>query len=104
MKKIIKIISIIILILCLVFTIFIVEESIRLERDHSKRPLIVLAIDTDISANSNKYSETYKSIGFSVKNDYYTIPRDETSDVVTYYALGGEFKIFNKYLIWQWVS
>ncbi len=106
MKRIVKTIGIIILAICLILTIFIVEESLRIENHPGVKPLIITEIDAYVSADTSpdRYSETYKSIGFSVKYDYLKDKRDDDSDLIRYYTIKGEFKLFNKYTIWQWIS
>ena len=90
-KLIFKIIGIIIVSISLFYVMFIVEESIRLSNGGVK-PLIVLEekyINDDI---------IYKSLGFSIIYRCY----NKSSDLVL--CGGQEFWLFDKFLIWSWIS
>ena len=89
MKKILKILEIIIIsliemflmmrssFLIGLFTIFIFEESIRLEHYPNSKPLIIIdkimcsKDDWICYGDDKKYTEEYYSIGFSLKMNYY---------------------------------
>ena len=91
MRRIFKKIMIIGLSIILLYSLFIVEESIRISRGGVK-PLIVLEeeyINGDI---------LYKSLGFSVKYKCY----NKSSGLVL--CGGQEFWLFDKFLIWGWIS
>ena len=94
MKKVLKIFGIIILtiiILYTLYTLFIVEEVIRLSKS-TQEPLIVLE-------ETNTYDfVTYKSLGYTLIRKYYCKSDDLciVNDV--------EFWLFDKFLIWGWIS
>lgn len=104
MKKIIKITSITLLIILFTFTTFILEESIRLSKIPGAKPLIITKIDANIEANNSKLKEeVYHSIGYTIKYEYL---KDEKSseDNIMYLIIGEEFRLFDKILIWAWIS
>lgn len=104
MKKMIKIISITVLIILFIFTIFILEESIRLSRISGAKPLIITKIDTNIKANNSKLKEeVYHSIGYTIKYEYLK-DENSTEDNIMYLIIGEEFRLFDKILIWAWIS
>ena len=87
-KKVVKVIGILILSVALLYILFIVEESIRLSNNFKEEPLIVL--------EEYKFGETttYKSLGFTLKNN-------ECNKGL---CGGQEFWLFDKFLIWGWIS
>lgn len=88
----------------LVFGLFILEESIRLEKTTYLRPLIVFKTDTNLDANDLEHrEEVYYSLGFKLTIKYL---KDEKSseDNEMYRATSGEFLLFNKFRLWMWVS
>ncbi len=103
MKKIIKIISIIIISIILVYTLFVTEESIRLQKG-GNTPLIILNGTCDDNLMYNDIYETScQSIGFSIKRQYVYEP-SPASDVRFYHIIKEEFWLFDKFLIWGWIS
>lgn len=90
----IKVVVIVIISIVLIYTLFIVEESIRLSRNTLSEPLIVFEesyINGDV---------TYKSLGFTLKTEYVNFPN--SNDVA--YPISQEFWLFDKILIWGWIS
>ena len=92
MKKILKILEIIIISLIGLFTIFIFEESIRLEHYPNSKPLIIIdkimcsKDDWICYGDDKKYTEEYYSIGFSLKMNYYLL-KDYHLKVILLYLL-----------------
>ncbi len=96
MKKILKIIGIAILSVLLVYTLFIVEESIRLSDNSLAEPLIVF----EESCSSSEGDVTYKSLGFTLITEYANFK--DSNDRV--YPIAQEFWLFDRFLIWAWIS
>ncbi len=96
MKKILKIIGIAILSVVLVYTLFIVEESIRLSNNSLAEPLIVF----EESCSSSEGAVTYKSLGFTLITEYANF--EGSNDRV--YPMAQEFWLFDRFLIWAWIS
>ena len=92
MKKHFNHIILIILILILLYTIFILEESIRLSNATNAKPLII------VSETNNTYKTTYSSIGFKLVNKYGKNTEEKL------FCLGQEFWLFDKFMIWGWIS
>lgn len=109
MKKFLKILEIIIISLIGLFTIFIFEESIRLEHYPNSKPLIIIdkimcsKDDWICYGDDKKYTEEYYSIGFSLKMNYY-LDKNSSEDNHIYQLTGKEFMLFNKFRLWTWVS
>ena len=104
MNKIIKIIITIIISIILIYTLFVTEESIRLKKEERK-PLIILNGTCDINEMpyDNYFEITCRSIGFKIKRRYEYEARAE-SDVRIGYITKAEFWLFDKFLIWGWIS
>ena len=103
MKKIIKIIILIIVSIVCLYALFLTEESIRIEKGGD--PLIVLNDTCNINEMpyNNSYEETCHSLGFKIKKRYVYDFRPE-SDVRIAHIIEEEFWLFNKFLIWSWIS
>ena len=102
MKKVIKLIVILVVSLLTIYILFLTEESIRLQK--GGEPLIILNEPCDNTQISNfSYETTCHSIGFKIKKRYTYEPRPE-SDVRIVYLVEEEFWLFDKFLIWGWVS
>lgn len=95
MKKFLKILSIIILSLIACYTIFIIEESVRLSKNQHSKPLII------INEYSDNNTTRYESIGFHLTNKYGAPGIDEKAKVI---CIGQEIWLFNHFLIWGWIS
>ena len=91
MKKIIKIVGIVLLSIMGVYTIFVVEESIRLSKDSSNKPLIILK-ETNIDKSVDD-TVCYDSIGFKLINKYSDIGVNEES-----FIIGQEFWLFDTFM------
>ncbi len=94
MKKVLKIIGIVLISIIFIYIIFIAEESIRLKKDGGD-PLIKV---DKCSYTGNKYK--CKGLGYSITREYTS--KQESSDV--YYLIGEEFWLFDKILLWGWIS
>ncbi len=88
MKKFLKFTGITIVSIILIYVLFIVEESIRLSNNAVAKPLIVF------EEYKTREITIYKSIGFTLKND-------ECNKGL---CGGQEFWLFDKFLIWGWIS
>ena len=96
MRKKIKVLWLILFIVVLIYTLFIVEESIRLSNNPLSAPLIIF----EESYSGNVGDVTYKSLGFTLKIDYAKFT--DSSDMV--YPVAEEFWLFDRFLIWGWIS
>ncbi|MBQ7410009.1 MAG: hypothetical protein IJW20_01335 [Clostridia bacterium] len=91
MKK--KLLIVLISLIC-IFSIFIVEECIRLKVNNNSIPLIVFHIDEKYSDNSKQKEEIYYSFGFKTKITY-RLDDKSSLDNYMYYIVGKEFCLFN---------
>ena len=90
-KKVAKVIGIVIVSFVFAYTLFIIEEVVRLSNS-LQEPLIVLE---EVNAYD---SVTYKSLGYTLKRNYYCKSHDLCIvNEVT-------FLLFNKYFIWGRIS
>ncbi len=92
MKKVLKIIGIVILSIIGIYTLFVVEESVRMANDVEATPLIVL-VKSDVN-KSVENEIVYYSLGFKLINKYGV---DAT-------MLGQEFWLFDTFMLWGWIS
>ena len=97
MKKIVKIVGIVLLSIIGIYTIFVIEESIRLSRDVDAKPMIVI-FKTDLNKSVNS-SVTYDSVGFKLINKYSDTNVDEKLVII-----GQEFWLFDTFMLWGWIS
>lgn len=91
MKKFFKILSIIILSLIACYIIFIIEEGVRLSKNQTAKPLIIL--NTEI----NNGNITYNSLGIKLTNKHGVV---EDKKIL----VSQEFWLFDHFLIWAWIS
>lgn len=108
MKNIFKKILFVILGLLLLYGIFLTEESIRLEKNNSAKPLIVLKINTNVYAKSSmnfgRLEEEYVSLGFTLKRtNILDTPKDPNSDAISYHIEKSSLSLFNHFTVWQWI-
>lgn len=96
MRKILKITVIAILSVVLVYTLFIVEESIRLSNNSLAEPLIVF----EESYSDSEGEVTYKSLGFTLITEY--ADSEGSNNIVS--PIAQEFWLFDRFLIWAWIS
>jgi len=108
MKKVIKIISIIIISILLIYILFVTKESIRLKHG-GRQPLIILdgTCDGDKTAHTeSKYINNCKGIGYRIQREYILggIAGYASEDKKEYRLVREEFWLFDKFLIWGWIS
>jgi len=95
-KKWLNVTIILVIIIIMVYSLFVVEESVRIENNMSAKPLIVLNEKDDY----DKF--TYNSIGFKLTNRY---SFDEMNyDGGKQVIVGQELWLFNTFLLWGWIS
>ena len=95
-KKVVKIIGIVMLSFILAYTLFIVEESIRLSNNSLAEPLIVF----EESYSGSVGDATYKSLGFTLVTEYAYF--EGSNDRV--YPISQEFWLFDRFLICAWIN
>ena len=92
----------VIITLLILFTIYIVVESVRLRNGESE-PLIVMGGTCD--GDKTKYKEDYETdcegIGFSIRRKYVL---DTTTKEKTFHLIQEEFWLFDKFMLWGWIS
>lgn len=91
MKRTFKILGITIISIIAIYTIFIIEESIRTSNNMNSKPLIILNKET------KKENITYNSLGFKLTNKYGVV---EDKKIL----IGQEFWLFDSFIIWAWIS
>ena len=84
------------IVIVLIYTLFIIEESVRLLNNSLAEPLIIL----DESYSGDIGDVIYKSLGFTLKTDYAKF--NDSNDIV--YPISQEFWLFDTFLIWGWIS
>jgi len=96
MKKIIKNIFLVSLLVVFIYVLFIMEESIRLSNNSLAVPLIVF----EESYSDDDNNVIYESIGFTLTTKFANF--SGSTDMV--YPIAQEFWLFDKFLIWGWIS
>ena len=96
MKKYLKFVGRVLVVIVLIYILFIVEESVRLSNNSLSEPLIIL----EENYSGNIGDVTYKSLGFTLKVNYAKF--NDSDDIV--YPVSQEFWLFDKFLIWGWIS
>lgn len=91
MKRTFKILGITIISIITIYTIFIIEESIRTSNNMNSKPVIIL------NKKNKKENITYNSLGFKLTNKYGVVEDKKT-------LIGQEFWLFDSFLIWAWIS
>lgn len=96
MKKVLKILGIVLLCLILLWCLYVTVEAIRLRTMKlGSEPLITLErIEDDMK-------HYYKGLGYSVT---YQVETKRDYDLVLIKVYGGEFRLFDKILIWAWIE
>ena len=79
-----------------VYALFITEEVIRLSHNSLAGPLIVF----EEEYTGNNGDVTYKSLGFTLTTEFAKFSENE--DIV--YPISQELWLFDKFLIWGWIS
>lgn len=100
MKKVFKIIGIILLSIIGIYSLFIVEESIRLSKNVDTKPAIVF-FKSDLNKSVDD-EVIYYSLGFKLVNKYGSYQVDDKRlDLV---IVGQEFWLFDTFMLWGWIS
>lgn len=88
------------------YVLFVTEECIRLKINEEAKPLIILdrtKFCVECLVPGEEIEVEYYSIGFKVKTRYASSPESH-DDLVFIMINGKEFRLFNKFLIWGWIS
>ena len=101
MKRSFKIIGIVVLSIIGIYTLFIVEESIRLSRNVDARPLIINNIESVCDGCVNS-SVVFHSLGFKLVNNIWS-SQVEDEDIEST-IVGQEFWLFDTFLLWGWIN
>ena len=96
MKKYLKITMIVMLSVVVIYVLFITEEVIRLSHNSLAEPLIVF----EEEYTGDDGDVTYKSLGFTLTTEIAKF--SENKDMV--YPISQELWLFDKFLIWGWIS
>lgn len=91
MNKNIRVIIVVTFVVLLTFIIYVTEESLRISHNCLAKPLFV------IETIEKEDSVIYESLGFKV------VVKDWQLDNETI-CLGQEFWLFNKFMLWGWIS
>ena len=107
MKKIIKKLLIIFITVLFLYAIYIVEENIRL-KNGGRNPLIIVGKDSHCDGDKmehleKKYKTDCKGIGYRIKREY-ILDEKSSEDNRIYIKIKEEFWLFDKYLLWGWIS
>lgn len=105
MKKILKIIFIVIMSLLLIYGVFILEESHRLKKEGTT-PLIItggVCNNDNIEKDAHGYIIDCKGLGYRIKREY-LLGGMAGNDYTEYRLIKEEFWLFDKYLLWGFVS
>ena len=108
MKNVFKMFILAILLSVIIYSIFIIEESIRLKSSDENLPLVLLderkcnITDKDCHITENEYEQEYWSLGYVVKIRY--LKSENSSDLKLSQIIGKEFLLFNKIRLWAWIS
>ncbi len=86
-----------------IFIVFIIEESIRLNKYSDAKPLIILKKDVYTHDNFFKQNHIYYSLCFKLKQTF-ILDDNSSDDNKIYYLSGEEFILFNKLKLWAWIS
>ena len=106
MKNILKYIVIVLLSIILIYTLFIIEESVRLKMNVDSKPLIILG-RTKLCLSCTEVGEEttieYFGIGYKLNVRYYH-SEESSNDNHIYKIVGEELLLFNKIRLWAWIS
>ena len=96
MKKVLKIVGIVLACFILIWCLYVTIDAIRLRTiKYGARPLITLE---SIEEDTKLY---YKGLGYSVT---YQVETERDYDLVLIKVYSGEFRLFDKILIWSWIE
>ena len=94
MKKVIKIVGIVLACFILIWCLYVTVDCIRIRTiKYGPSPLVTLE---SIEEDTKLY---YKGLGYSVT---YQVETEREYDLVLIKVYGGEFRLFDKILIWSW--
>ena len=96
MKKCLKITIIVMLSVVVTYALFITEEVVRLSHNSLAEPLIVF----EEEYTGDDGDVTYKSLGFTLTTEFAKFSENE--GIV--YPISQELWLFDKFLIWGWIS
>ena len=105
-NKVCKIICFVLLAVVLLFSIFIAEESIRLKSNDEALPLIITdqtKYCVSCIQEGEEINMEYYSIGYKV-NVRYMMSEESSDDNRIILVIGKEFRLFNKFMLWGWIS
>lgn len=106
MEKNLKIFCVILAIIIGIFSVFIIEESVRLSNVKGAKPLIILG-QTKCSPSCAEIGDeialNYYGVGYKLTIKYYHSP-ESSQDNDVYKITGEEFRLFNNILLWAWVE
>lgn len=103
MKK-IKFIGLIIVIILVCYGLLLLIEIQRFNSGTMIKPLIqVGATNVNITAGSDHTEEKIDGLGYSFEFIYIS-ERKDNSDVQLNHMISGKFKLFNRFIISEWIS
>lgn len=102
MKK-IKTVGIILLVIIICYVGLILIERHRFNNGATKPLVLIGPININIAAGSKYSKETYYGLGYSFEFDCIS-EKNENSDVQLSQMISGKFKLFNKFIISEWIS
>ena len=104
MRRFLIILGIVLSSLVVVYIFFVSEESIRLKRG-GEHPLIITGgtCDGDKTEHTGSYKTDCHSLGFRLEREY-VLDEKSSDDNKMYKLVREEFWLFEKYLVWGWVS
>lgn len=107
MKKVFKITLIVFITIICIYALFLTEESIRL-KNGGKAPVIILRdsgyCDGDKTEHTEmRYTTNCKGIGYRIEREYLFGGQTNETDK-GYVLIKEEFWLFDKFLLWGWIS
>ena len=97
-------ITIILVFFMIVFAMYIFEESNRL-KDGNGKPIIIVGgtCEVDDSKQFSDYETDCKALGYSIKRSY-VLDIDSIEDNRHFILVSEEFWLFDRILLWGWIS
>ena len=107
LTKILKIIGIVIVSILGIYILFVTEECIRL-KNGGQVPLFILRDSQYCDGNKmeymeDRYTSNCKGIGYRIERQY-VLDEKSSEDNKIYKPIKEEFWLFDKFLIWGWIS
>lgn len=106
MKRRLNVFGIILGIIVSLFIVFIVEESMRLQKNDNALPLIITdrtKYCVECIEIGEEIEVEYLSLGYKVKVKYTVSPKSH-DDLRFIQIIGKEFLLFNKIRLWAWIA